>query len=405
MSFLQDVLPQFPQLRTKVQGRRLVYLDSAATTLKPMSVIEAVRQSMTTGTANVHRGAHSLSDKATELFEETRETVRRFVGAQLKSEIVFTRGTTDGLNLLAATLGRTRLEAGDEILLSQMEHHSNIVPWQMIARERGAVVRFVPVLDDGSLDQAAFHKMLSKRVKIVSLVHLSNALGTLNPVTALFAAAHAVGAVTVLDAAQSGSIYPLKVQELECDFLVASGHKLLGPTGVGFLYGKYELLEKLPPYQTGGSMISEVREEESEFLPPPHRFEAGTPAIAEVIGLGEALKFISALGFSGLQEHEREIMAQAQEGLRTLPSVRRIGSTVGQTHVLSFVLEGTHPSDVGAILDEQGIAVRAGHHCCQPLMRRFGIPGTVRASFSVYTTEQDVQDFILGLKKAKELLS
>ncbi|NJL24638.1 MAG: cysteine desulfurase [Calothrix sp. SM1_5_4] len=394
-----------PQLRRQVRGRRLIYLDNAATTLKPLPVIEAVREHMSLGAANVHRGAHLLSDEATDRFEAVRERARAFLGAESKSEVIFTRGTTEGMNLLAHSLSRVILNEDDEIILSQMEHHSNIVPWQIAARERRARVRFVPVLDDGSLDYAAFEAMLSPRAKIVSLVHLSNALGTLNPLARFFAAAREVGAVCVADAAQSASVYPLDVKGLGCDFLALSGHKMFGPTGVGVLYGRLSWLEKLPPYQGGGSMISEVREDGVDFLPPPHRFEAGTPPIAEVLGLGEAMKFITEIGFDQLKAHERAIMSLAEEGLARIPDVRRIGTAPEHSHVLSFLLGRSHPSDVGAILDEQGVAVRAGHHCCQPLMRRFGIPGTVRASFSVYTSEEDIRDFLISVQKAKDLLS
>lgn len=405
MSLSLNVRDQFPQLAREVRGNPLVYLDSAATTLKPRSVIEAVHTSMSRGSANVHRGAHFLSDEATEKFETVREKARAFVGAASKSEIVFTAGTTSALNLLAQTLGRSGLNEGDEILLSQMEHHSNIVPWQMIAAEKRAVVRFAPVLDDGSLDKLAFKKMLSPKTKIVSLVHLSNALGTVNPLKELFADAHKVGAYCVADAAQSVSYMKIDVRDLGCDFLVMSAHKLFGPTGLGFLYGRLDLLEKLPPYQGGGSMISEVTESGVTYLGAPHRFEAGTPAIAEVIGFGAALDFVSGLGFANVQQHEREIMMAVESSLDGLSGLRRIGVAPDRGHIFSFLLEGSHPSDVGAILDEQGVAVRAGHHCCQPLMKRFGIPGTVRASFSVYTSEADVERFARAVRKAKEMLT
>lgn len=402
MSLDKEVREMFPQLARSVRGKRMVYLDSGATTLKPRSVIEAINLSMSLETANVHRGAHFLSDEATEKFEAAREKTRAFLGAEDKNEIIFTRGTTDGLNLLAHTLGRTVVNEGDEIILSQMEHHSNIVPWQMMALEKQAKVRFIPVLDDGSLDFEAFKGMLSERTKIVSLVHLSNSLGTINPLQKFFVEAHKFKAACVVDAAQSASVMPLRVREMDCDFLVFSGHKLFAPTGVGVLFGKKEWLEKLPPYQGGGSMISEVREEGTGYLPPPHRFEAGTPPISEVIALGAAIDFVMSLGFDRIKAHEKAIMKIAEEGLK---GVHRYGTAADRSHVLSFLFDGVHPSDVGAILDEQGIAVRAGHHCCQPLMRRFGIPGTVRASFSVYTSESDVADLVRGVQKAKELLT
>ena len=405
MSLDREVAALFPQLKRQVNGQRLVYLDSAATALKPRPVIEAVRFNMESESANVHRGAHWLSDQATEKFEKVRDALRDFVGAEYSSEIVFTRGTTEGLNLLARSLGGSILEEGDEIVLSQMEHHSNIVPWQMIALERKAKVRFVPVTADGSLDFTQFKSMMNSKVKIVSLVHLSNALGTVNPLAQFFAEAHVHGAVTVTDAAQSASVMKLDVRALGADFLVASGHKMFGPTGIGFLYGKQSWLEKLPPYQGGGSMISEVTEQGSTYLAPPHRFEAGTPPIAEVMGLGAAVEFIRGLGFENILRHEREITRGVEDGLAAIGDIQRIGSAPQHSHVVSFLLEGTHPSDVGAILDEQGIAIRTGHHCCQPLMKRFGVPGTARASFSVYTSEEDVRDFLEGVRKAKELLT
>jgi cysteine desulfurase/selenocysteine lyase len=300
-------------------------------------------------------------------------------------------------------LGR-QLQSGDEILLSQMEHHSNIVPWQMIAQEKGAVVKFAPILDDGSLNRTAFKNLLSNKTRIVSLVHLSNALGTLNPLKELFAEARAVGAICVADAAQSVSYTKIDVRDLGADFLAMSAHKLFGPTGLGFLYGRLDLLEKLPPYQGGGSMISEVTEQGATFLAPPHRFEAGTPAIAEVVGFGAALDFVTSLGFDNVQKHEKEIMAMAEDLTKDISGLRRIGQAPQRGHVFSFLLEGSHPSDVGAILDEQGVAVRAGHHCRQPLMKRLNIPGTVRASFSVYTSEEDVERFARAVRKAKEML-
>lgn len=401
----REIISMFPQLSRQIRGKRLVYLDSAATSLKPTPVIDVVTKVMREQTANVHRGAHFISDEATQLYENAREKVRAFVGADSKNEIIFTKGTTDGMNLLARSLGSMVLHEGDEIILSQMEHHSNIVPWQMIAKEKKAKVRFVPVLDDGTLDFAAFQQMLSKKSKIVSLVHLSNALGTVNPLAKFFVEAHKHGAFCIADAAQSIVAGPMNVQTLNCDFMVFSGHKMFAPTGVGVLYGKSEWLEKMPPYQGGGSMIAEVREDGVDFLPPPQRFEAGTPAIAEIIGLGAAIDFIKKIGFDSISAHEQKIMAIAKDMLGKVPGLRRIGQAADQKHAISFLLEGTHPSDVGAILDEQGIAIRAGHHCCQPLMKRFGIPGTARASFSIYSTEADVAALAQGLKKAAEILS
>lgn len=404
MSWISDVREQFPQLKRKIRGRDFLYFDSAATSLKPRSVIQAMEKALSEQTANVHRGAHALSDEATEIFEGAREKVRRFLNARSTNEIVFVRGTTEGLNLVAHSLAPLVLKPGDEILLSQMEHHSNIVPWQLAAERLQAKVRFVPVLDNGALDEFAFKSMLTPRVKIVSLVHLSNALGTYNPIEKLFGYAKAMGAVTVLDAAQSVPGYPIDVQKLNCDFLAFSAHKMFGPTGIGVLYGKESWLEKMPPYQGGGSMIGEVSEQGSTFLPPPHRFEAGTPAIAEAFCLGAAIDFLTGLGYGEIAAHERRVMEQIESGLNHLPKIRQIGRAPDHRHLYSFVVEGAHPSDVGSILDEQGIAVRAGHHCCQPLMKRFSIPGTVRASFSVYTDEYEIAELVNGIKKAMEML-
>ena len=395
----------FPQLSRSRRDRPLVYLDSAATTLKPRAVIDEISRYLSEDVANVHRGAHELSDNLTEKFEAVRESARVYLNAENLDEIVFTHGSTDGLNLVAQSLGRLVLNEGDEVLISQMEHHSNIVPWQMIALERRARVRFAPVLDDGTLDFDAYARMLSPRTKIVSLVHLSNALGTLNPLDRFFAAAHRVGAACVADASQSASLGGIDVRALGCDFLVMSGHKMFGPTGVGVLYGRRTLLAQMPPYQGGGSMIADVFEEQSTYLAPPHRFEAGTPPIGEVMGLGAALKFLREIGPAEIQRNEAGLLAHAETELRRIDGVRLVGEPPERRHVLSFLLEGTHPSDVGSILDEQGIAVRSGHHCCQPLMRRFGIPGTVRASFSIYSDESDVERFIAGVRKAKELLT
>jgi len=397
----------FPQLKRVMRGDRpLVYLDSAATSLKPLPVIEAVREAMSWSVANVHRGAHQLGDELTERFEGAREKVRKFVGASRAEEIVFTRGTTEGLNLLASSLGRTVVKSGDVILLSQMEHHSNIVPWMMMAEERGARVEFVRVTDTGELDRADFsRRLLGGRVKIVSLVHVSNVLGTVNPLAEMFVEARAQGAVCVADAAQSVAALGVDVQTLGCDFLVFSGHKMFAPTGVGVLYGRYEWLDRLSPYQGGGSMISKVSEQGVEFLAPPHRFEAGTPPIVEVLGLGAAVDFISEVGRDRIVKHEKELQSALREGVASIPDWREVGTSPTRTHAVSFLLGDAHPGDVSAILDEMGIAVRSGHHCCQPLMQRFGIGGTVRASFSIYNSTEDIEMFLRGLKKTQEILS
>lgn len=404
MSFYAEMQKLFPQVTQQVRGQRLIYLDSAATALKPISVIEAVRQDMSFHSANVHRGAHYLADKGTERYEGVRQKVADFVGADLASEIIFTRGTTESLNLAAFSLSEELLKADDVILVSQMEHHSNIVPWQLAAQRHGAQVQFIPVTEKGELDFVAFKQMLSSKVKIVSLVHLSNALGTLNPVSDFFVEAKKVGAVCVLDAAQSVAAMKLDVSELQCDFLAFSGHKLFGPNGVGVLYGKQEWLERIPPYQGGGSMIADVSESGVSFLPPPQKFEAGTPPISQVVGLGAAIDFVKGIGFKEIHTHEQKLLYTLSEELNKWPEINRLGTPSPHTNIFSFTYSNHHPSDVAAILDEQNIAVRAGHHCCQPLMKRLNIVGTVRASFSIYNSEEDVQGLITGLKKAKELL-
>lgn len=397
---LQNIREQFPQLGLKKNGQSLVYLDSAATALKPRVVIEKMRMHFESGVANVHRGAHHLSDIATDEYETTRELMAKLIHAKSSSEIVFTSGTTAGVNLVAYSLARFILKEGDEILLTQMEHHSNIVPWQMVAKEKKAVVRFAPVLEDGSLDRKAYRSMLGPKTKIVSMTQLSNALGTWNELKEIVAEARKQGAYFMIDAAQSISARPIDVQDLDCDFLVMSGHKLFGPTGVGVLYGKEQVLKDMPPFHGGGSMIEQVDEKHVTFLPPPHRFEAGTPPIAEVLGLGEAIKFYMSLDAQQLLKHDRELLKFSQDKLAKL-EIPVLAATVDRSHVLSFNVPGAHPSDVGAMLNEQGVAVRAGHHCCQPLMARFKIPGTARASFSIYSSDEDVERLVAALKKVK----
>lgn len=397
---IENIRREFPQLQLQVNGKPLVYLDSAASALKPRSVIEKMRDYMEMGAANVHRGAHHLSDVATDEYESVRDLVAQFISAKSSSEIVFTGGTTAGLNLIAYSLARSILKEGDEILLSQMEHHSNVVPWQMAAKEKHAVVRFVPVNEDGSFDRVAYRSMLNPKTKIVAITQLSNALGTWNELKDLVAEARKQGAYFVVDAAQSITARPVSVQDIDCDFLVFSGHKLFGPTGVGVLYGKEEVLKDMPPFFGGGSMIEQVTEKNVTFLSPPHRFEAGTPPIGEVLALGEAIRFYNKLDAQALIKNDRELLRFAQAELSKL-EISVLAPNVDRSHVLSFNVAGAHPSDVGAMLNEQGIAVRAGHHCCQPLMARFKIPGTVRASFSIYSSEEDVAKLVTALKKVK----
>ncbi|MGE0762857.1 MAG: aminotransferase class V-fold PLP-dependent enzyme [Bdellovibrionales bacterium] len=394
----------FPQLARTVRGAALTYLDNAATTLKPKPVIEAVCWYYTNEVANIHRAAHFLGDEGTSHYEAVREKLKKFLNARFSEEIVFTKGTTEGLNLLASTLVPGRLKKGDQILLSEMEHHSNIVPWQMAAEKAGVEIKVVRVTDQGELDLEDLKRQLNGRVKILSLTHISNALGTVNPLSEIFKLARNQGVITVADAAQSVALGLVDVQQMNCDFLVFSGHKIFGPNGVGAVYGRKELFNELPPYQGGGSMISEVAFTGTTYLGLPHRFEAGTPAIAEVIGLGAALDFVSHFDHEQIRIHESELVAQVLEGLATLKGVRLIGTSPTRTNIVSFVMDGAHPSDVGQLLDQQGIAVRTGHHCCQPLMKRFGIPGTVRISFSAYNTLSEADAFLNALHKVKGLL-
>lgn len=402
MSWIQEIRDQFPQIQE--MGDRLVYLDSAATALKLRTVIEAMETHMRAGAANVHRGAHRLSDAATLAFEDVRGQIARFLRATSPEEIIFTHGTTESINLVASSYSRT-LKAGDEIILSRMEHHSNIVPWYLAAQEHDLKLKFVPITSAGELDLSAFENLLTERTRVVALSHLSNALGTVNNLQPFIEAAHGVGAVVLVDAAQSVVSLLDDVQEMDCDFLAFSGHKMYGPTGVGVLYGKKSLLEKMPPFMGGGSMISTVTEEHIDFLPPPHRFEAGTPPIAEVIALGEAIRFLSHLDRSQAAAQDHDVLKLAVDGLRSIEGVTVYAPDVSRSHIVSFNLDGAHPSDVGALLDEQGVGVRTGHHCCQPLMKALGVPGTVRASFSVYSTTDEVERLISAVQKAKKILS
>ena len=381
----------FPILDRIVNGHRLVYLDSAASSQRPRTVIEAMSQYYATSHANVHRSIHTLGEEATALYEAARDRVQRFIGAARREEVVFTRGTTDGLNLVAAALGRT-LRPGDEILITDMEHHSNIVPWQMAARDRGVTVRSIPATADGRLDLDAFERLLGPRTRVLAFAHVSNVLGTLNPVAHLCVRARRVGAVTVVDGAQAAPHLPLDISRLGCDFYVFSSHKMLGPTGIGVLWGRYPALEALEPTRGGGEMIKEVWIDHATWNDLPWRFEPGTPPIAEAVGLTAALEYLEKLGMERVAEHERALARQAVEVLGAIPGITVYGPPAGVDRgaVVSFSVDGLHPHDVAALLDQKGIAVRAGHHCAQPLMRSLGITGTARASFSVYTSPEDV---------------
>lgn len=400
----EQIRSEFPALKQKVHGKDLIYLDSAATTLKPLSVIERITNFYTYETSNVHRGAHYLGDVATQLFESARARFAQFINARQAEEIIFVRGTTEGVNLIASTWGTTNLIAGDEILITEMEHHANIVPWQMLAEKVGAKVIAAKVLENGELDLEDFKLKLTPKVKLVAVTGCSNTLGTINDIKLLTRLAHEVGALILVDGAQLISFRAVDVQDLDCDFFVFSAHKIFGPFGFGVVYGKRELLEKMPPYQGGGSMIAKVAVEKTTFNEVPYRFEAGTPHIEGAVGLHAAIDFMEKMGMERIRAHEADLLAYATAQLQTIPEVTIYGSTKNKGPIISFNLRGAHHSDVGQILDQEGVAVRAGHHCTQPLMVRLGVPGTVRASFSVYNNRNDIDLLVQAVKKARELL-
>src|SRR5215213_2359381 len=395
----------FPILAQRVRGKPLVYLDNAATSQKPRSVIDAVTRFYSTENANIHRGVHYLSERATLAYDAVRAQVAAFINAAAPSEIVFTRGTTEGINLVANSWARGALRPGDEILLTGMEHHSNIVPWQLVAAQTGAVVRAVPLTDTGELDLKAFDQLLTDRTRLLAVVHLSNALGTINPVRWMIARARERGIVTLVDGAQSAPHLPIDVQALDCDFFAFSGHKVFGPTGVGVLYGRSSLLTAMPPWQGGGDMIETVTLERSTWAAPPARFEAGTPMIAEVIGLGAALAYVESVGRVAIGAWEEELLAYATEQVGEVEGVRLVGTAREKASVLSFVVDGVHPHDVGAVLDDEGVAIRAGHHCAQPVMQRFGVPATARASFAFYNTRAEVDTLVRGLRRVRSVFA
>ncbi len=395
----------FPILSQRVRGKPLVYLDNAATSQKPRAVIDAVSRFYGAENANIHRGVHYLSERATLAYDGVRQRVAQFLNAASPAEIVFTRGTTEGINLVAQSWGRSTLTAGDEILITGMEHHSNIVPWQLVAAQTGAVLRAAPITDTGELDLNAFDRLLTDRTRLLAVVHLSNALGTINPVRWMISRARERGIVTLVDGAQSAPHLPVDVQALDCDFFAFSGHKVFGPTGVGVLYGRADLLAAMPPWQGGGDMIETVTLERSTWAAPPARFEAGTPMIAQVIGLGAALEYVEGVGRAAIGTWEEELLAYATERVRELDGVRLIGTAREKASVLSFVVEGVHPHDVGAVLDDDGIAIRAGHHCAQPVMQRFGLPATARASFAFYNTRDEVDALVRGLRRVRSVFA
>ncbi len=401
---VERVRADFPILHQQINGQPLVYLDNAATTQKPNAVIDAISDYYRTDNSNVHRGAHALADRATVKFEAARIKVAQFINAPSARQIIWTRGTTEGINLVAASWGRTFLAAGDRILVSAMEHHSNIVPWQLIAAAAGATVEAIPVDSQGAIDMVAFGSMLDKRVKMVAVGHVSNAMGTINPVEKIISLAHDVGSHVLIDGAQAVSHWTVDVQSLDCDFYVFSGHKLFGPTGLGVLYGKEDLLKAMPPYQGGGEMIETVSFSGTTFNQLPYKFEAGTPDIAGVIGMGAAIEYLNNLDRDAAAAHEQTLLQYAEEKARATPGLKLVGTAAHKTSVMSFLLEGAHPADVGVLLDKQGIAVRTGNHCAQPIMDQFGIPGTVRASFSFYNTFGEVDRLFAAIEKAKTFL-
>jgi cysteine desulfurase / selenocysteine lyase len=395
----------FPILSREVHGRPLVYLDNAATTQKPKAVIDVMSHYYASGNANIHRGVHLLSESATEAYEAARRTVQHFLNAEDRSEIIFVRGTTEAINLVAQTYGRAHVGAGDEIVISAMEHHSNIVPWQMLCEEKGARLRVGPINDDGELLLDEFEALISSKTRLVALTHVSNALGTVNPIRRVVEIAHRWNVPVLVDGAQAVPHEPVDVRALDCDFYAFSGHKIYGPTGIGVLYGKRQLLDAMPPYQGGGDMIRSVTFEKTLYNQLPYKFEAGTPHIAGAIGLGVALDYLTGMEIEEVRAHERRLLAYGTAALSSVPGLRLIGTAKEKVGVLSFVMENIHPHDIGTILDRQGIAIRTGHHCAQPLMQRFGIPATARASLAAYNTAAEIDALVAGIHKLKEVFA
>ena len=402
---VQAIRRQFPALSREVKGKPLVYFDNAATTQKPQVVIDALVNYYSNYNANIHRGIHTLAEEATAAYEATRDAVQAFINAPSREEIIFTSGTTEGINLVAQTWGRQNIKTGDEIVISNMEHHSNIVPWYMLCQERGATIKVIPINDKGELIPEELDNLLSEKTKFVSVVHVSNALGTINPVKTIVEKAHQVGAVVLVDGAQSSVHLDIDVQDLDTDFFVFSSHKVYGPTGSGVLYGKRHLLEAMPPYQGGGEMIKEVYFDNITYNDLPYKFEAGTPNIADTIAFKAALEFTKEIGKERIRQHENDLLHYATEQLQEIKGLRIIGQAKNKISVLSFVIDNVHPQDLGILLDNKGIAVRTGHHCAQPLMDCYRIPGTTRASFAMYNTKEEVDALFAGLQKAVKLLA
>lgn len=401
---IQQIRDQFPILKQQVNGKPLVYFDNAATSQKPLQVIQALVDYYSSTNANIHRGIHHLAEKATAEYEETRLAVKNFINAESTQSIVFTRGTTESINLVAATYGRANIKKGDEVIISGLEHHSNIVPWQMLCEEKEATLKVIPVNDKGELLIEAYEKLLSEKTKIVAVNHVSNTLGTINPIKTIIDKAHKYGAKVLIDGAQSALHLPIDVQALDCDFYATSSHKMYGPTGVGILYGKKELLEAMPPYQGGGEMIAEVTFEKTTYNELPYKYEAGTPNIGDTIAFKAAIDFVNEIGKEAIAAHEDELLAYATEKIKAFDGISIIGEADKKVSVLSFSVADVHHQDLGIILDNYGVAIRTGHHCTQPLMDRFCIPGTSRASFAVYNTKEEIDIFIDALGKALKML-
>ena len=407
---VRRIREDFPILRQTVHGKPLVYLDNAATTQKPRAVLDALMAYYSEDNANVHRGVHLLSERATQAFEDARATAQRFINAASAREIVFTRNATEGINLVAQTFGRTRLGPGDEVLISAMEHHSNIVPWQVVCEEKGASLRVIPITDEGALQLEEYERLLRPHTKLVSIVHLSNVLGTINPVQQMIATAHRRGVPVLIDGSQAAhhmtvSHFKVDVQALDADFYVFTGHKLYGPTGIGVLYGKERLLEEMPPYQGGGDMIKSVTFEKATYNALPYKFEAGTPNIAGAIGLAAAVDYVTGIGRDRISAHERDLLAYGTSALSAVRGLTLIGTAAEKSSVLSFVMDGVHPHDIGTVVDQEGVAIRTGHHCAQPLMQRLGIPATARASLALYNTREEIDALVAALQKVRQLFT
>ena len=401
---MKDIKNQFPILDQKINGKDLVYFDNAATSQKPLRVIQKIQDYYSNYNSNIHRGAHYLANKATGEYEDARDKIAKHLNAESK-EVNFVRGTTEAVNLVAYTWGKANIEAGDEILIGGMEHHSNMVPWQMLAAEKGAIIKIIPVLEDGSLDQTSFKNLLSSKTKLLTVNHVSNALGTINPIKEMIAAAHKLNAVVFIDGAQGIPHMKIDVKDLDADFYAFSGHKVYGPTGIGILYGKKAILEAMPPFHGGGEMIKEVRYDGFTINQLPYKFEAGTPNICGAIALGEAIDFINDIGVENIEAHEAALLEYATSKMSQIEGLKIYGTSKNKASVVSFLVEGVHPFDLGVLLDKQGIAIRTGHHCCQPLMSHFEIEGTCRASFAVYNTKEEIDVFVKALKRALLMLS